>query len=203
MAKRGVSWSQEPELLLQRRLGAAALQVDQRLGLQQHAALAPASPLLLVPAIEEVDSVVQLGAGLLRACGAGKLEVNRVNHQALLSKAGVLGQGGEQFMHHGAGVPTGVLAQDGCGAAAPRAAALTEVRHGRGRHVAAQAVGPDGQAGGGLAYSAAHPLHGQHGGRLGGLCVSGEVHVDGRCGDDPVAQTRSSSIFTTAQMKKR
>lgn len=64
MTQRRVRRSQEPVLLLQGRLGAAALQVDQRLGLQQHATPAPASPLLLVPAVEDVYSVVQLRAGL-------------------------------------------------------------------------------------------------------------------------------------------
>lgn len=82
-----------------------------------------------------------------------------------------------------------------------RAVALTEVlncaaaaavRQRRSWGVAAQAVGPRRQAatgpryaGGGVTRSAAHPLHGQHRVRLGGMCTGGEVEVDGCRGDDP------------------
>lgn len=59
-----VSWSQEPILLVQGWLSGAALQVDQWLGLQQHTTPPLAPPLLLVPAVEDFYSVVQLGAGL-------------------------------------------------------------------------------------------------------------------------------------------
>lgn len=64
MTQRCVGWSQEPVLLLQGWLSGAALQVDQWLGLQQHATPSSAPPLLLVPAVEDVYSVVQLRAGL-------------------------------------------------------------------------------------------------------------------------------------------
>lgn len=85
--QRSVSWSQEPVLLLQGRLSGAALQVDQWFCLQQHTTPSPASPLLLVPAVEDVYFVVQLRARCFRASRAGKLKVDRVHCQAFLSKA--------------------------------------------------------------------------------------------------------------------
>lgn len=58
--------------------------------------------------------------------------------------------------------------------------------------VATQTVGPGRQAatgpwytGGGVTHSAAHPLHGKHRVWLDGICIGGEVDVNGCCGDDP------------------
>lgn len=175
MAEGRVCRSQEAVLLLQGRLGGAALQVDERFSLQQRAAAAQRPPLLLVPAVEDVDPVVQLGAGRLRAGGAGQLQVDGVHRQTLLSQARVLGQRGKQLLHHHAGV----LAREG------RVAAAVGARDA----VAAAATGRR------VAHGAAHPLHGQHGvghGR-GGVCR--QVNVDGCRRDDLSSECRRSCIF--------
>lgn len=144
--------------------------MDERFSLQQHAAAAQGPPLLLVPAVEDVDPVVQLGAGRLRAGGAGQLQVDGVHRQALLSQARVLGQRGEQLLHHHAGV----LAREG--------------------RVAAAVAGGAGALRG-LAHGAAHPLHGQHGVGHGGGGVGREVNVDGCRRDDLGSESRHSRIF--------
>lgn len=175
VAQGRVRWSQEAVLLLQGRLGGAALQVDERFSLQQHAAAAQRPPLLLVPAVEDVDPVVQLRAGRLRASGAGQLQVDRVHRQPLLSQARVLGQRREQLLHHHAGV----LGGEGRVAAAVG-----------GLDAAATAA-----AGWGVAHGAAHPLHGQHGVGHGGGGASRQVNVDGCRRDDLSSECRSSCIF--------
>ena len=89
-AQGGVGRGREPVLLLQRRFSAAAMQVDERLSLEEHAAPTPAPALLLVPPVVDVDPVLQLGTGLGGACRTGQLQVDRVHWQTLLGQAGVL-----------------------------------------------------------------------------------------------------------------
>lgn len=64
---------------------------------------------LLVPLVVDVDPVLQLRAGLGGTGWAGRFQVDGV--QALLGQAGVLGQRGEQLLHHGAGTPSRLSAQ--------------------------------------------------------------------------------------------
>lgn len=66
-------------------------------------------PALLVPLVVDVEPVLQLGAGFSRTCWAGWFQVDRV--QALLGEAGVLGQRGEQLLHHSAVTPSRLGAQ--------------------------------------------------------------------------------------------
>lgn len=222
VSQRCVRRPQEPVFLLHGRLSAAALQVDQRFGLQEHAAPAPGPPLLLVPAVEDVDPVGPLGAARFRTGGAGEFEVDRVHRQALPSQAGVLGQGGQQFLHHRAGVPAGARARarEGGGGAAAAAAvgarnqtevldhaaatATAAVRRGATRRVAPVRVAEGagraapglGRARGAVAHGAAHPLQREHGVGLDG--AGGEVHVDGCGGDDLGDGGRRPSIWKTS-----
>lgn len=61
--------------------------MDKWLGLQENTPL--------VPAVEDVNSVVQLRAGIFGTSRTGKLKVDGVYCQALLSKAGVLRKRGK------------------------------------------------------------------------------------------------------------
>ena len=163
---------------------------------------------LLVPLVVDVDPVLQLGAGFGGTCWAGRFQVDRV--QALLGETGVLGQRGEQLLHHGAGAPSRLSAQGQRAAVGWGVAALVAVVCGGGglahrgaavrggaQGVAADAVLPGAEAaaghrgGGGFTDRAACALQAsrrhrvgthQGGGELAG--VVGQVHVYGCCGDD-------------------
>lgn len=76
--------------------------MDEGLGVQPR-------PALLVPLVVDVDPVFQLWARFGRTGGAGWFQVDRV--QALLAEAGVLREGEEQLLHHGAGTPPWLRAQ--------------------------------------------------------------------------------------------
>lgn len=86
-----VDWLHHPVFLLEKSL--FALQMNEGLGVQPN-------PALLVPLVVDVDPVLELRAGFSRTCWAGWFQVDRV--QALLGEARVLGQRGEQLLHHGA-----------------------------------------------------------------------------------------------------
>lgn len=176
--------------------------MDEGLGVQP-------CPAFLVPLVVDVDPVFQLRAGFGGTGGAGRFQVDRV--QALLGQAGVLREGEEQLLHHGAGTPPWLRAQRQRAAVGRRVAALVAVirRSGglahRGAAVrgGAQGVAADavlapaeaaaGQRGvGRLAHQTARAAkraarghrvaaH-QRGGELAG--VVGQVHVDGCRGDD-------------------
>lgn len=130
---------------------------------------------LLVPLVVDVDPVFQLRAGLGGTCWAGWFQIYWV--QALLREAGVLGQRGEQLLHHGAGAAPWLCAQSQGAAVGRRVAALVTVVGGGGglayrgaavcagaQRVAADAVLAPAEAGaghrgvGGLADGAAGAL---------------------------------------------
>lgn len=175
--------------------------MDERLGVQPHSAL-------LVPLVVDVDPMLQLRAGFGGTCRAGRFKVDRV--QALLGETGVLGQRGEQLLHHSAGASSRLSAQGQRAAVGWRVAALVAVICGGGglahrgaaicggaQRVAADAVlvGTEAAAGhrggGGFADRAARALQAtgrhrvcthQRGGKLAG--VVWQVHIYGCCGDD-------------------
>lgn len=179
-----------------------ALQMDEGLGVQP-------DPALLVPLVVDVDPVLQLGAGFGGTCRAGRFQVDWV--QALLGETGVLGQGGEQLLHHGAGASSRLGAQGQGAAVGWRVAALVAVicgggglahrgaavRGGAQRVAAAAAVLAGAEAGagchgvGGFTHPATDALQaaGRHcvsahqgGGQLAG--VVRQVHIYVGCGDD-------------------
>lgn len=76
--------------------------MDEGLGVQPNSAL-------LVPLVVDVDPVLQLRTGFGGTRRAGWFQVDRV--QALLGETGVLGQRGEQLLHHSAGTPPRLSAQ--------------------------------------------------------------------------------------------
>lgn len=166
------------------------------------------SSALLVPFVVDVDPVLQLRAGFGGTCRTGRFQIDRV--QALLGETGVLGQRGEQLLHHSAGTPSRLRAQGQWAAVWWRVAALVAVICGGGglahcgaavcggaQCVAADAVlagaeaGAGHRGGGGLADRTACALQAtgchcvsthQRGGKLTG--VVRQVHVYGCCGDD-------------------
>lgn len=196
---RSVYLLHHPVLLLQKML--VSLQVDEGLGVQPH-------PALLVPLVVDVEPVLQLGAGFGGACGAGRFKVDGV--QAFLGEAGVLGQRGEQLLHHSAGGPSRLRAQGQRAAVGWGVAALVAVICGGGglphrgaavrggaQRVAADAVLPGTEAaaghrgGGGFAHRAAgalqaagrHRVHTHQRGRELAVVVR-QVHIYGCCRDD-------------------
>lgn len=92
--------------------------MDEGLGVQPNSAL-------LVPLVVDVDPVLQLRTGFGGTCWAGWFQVDWV--EALLGETGVLGERGEQLLHHSAGTPPWLSAQGKRAAVGWRVAALVAV----------------------------------------------------------------------------